>query len=69
MKHILKGVSYCHSMGIVHRDLKPENILLEINDDNLENLNIKIIDFGTSRAFQENIKLTEKLGTVNNNHF
>lgn len=60
MKQIFKAVAYCHNIGIVHRDLKPENILLEINENQF---NVKIIDFGTSRPFKPNQKLTERTGT------
>lgn len=46
----------------MHRDLKPENILLE---ESLDFGTMKIIDFGTATAFDENgrKKLTEMLGT------
>lgn len=38
--------------GIIHRDLKPENIILEQLETN--EINIKIIDFGTSRKLYKN---------------
>jgi calcium-dependent protein kinase len=38
-----------HQKKIAHRDLKPENILLESKD--LNNLEIKISDFGFSCFF------------------
>lgn len=41
---ILRGLKYMHSAGILHRDLKPRNILVNSNCD------IKICDFGLSRA-------------------
>ena len=44
ISQVLKGVSYCHSLGIVHRDLKPENLLIDKEHDEI----VKIIDFGTS---------------------
>ena len=45
---------------IVHRDLKPENILLERPKD----LNdLKLIDFGTAKKFEESNTLIEKVGT------
>ena len=43
---ILAGIAYCHVRGIIHRDLKPSNILI----NSLTN-EIKIADFGISRAF------------------
>lgn len=44
----------------MHRDLKPENIVFEkLGTD----FNLKIIDFGTSRKFCPDEKLTTKMGT------
>lgn len=64
MKQILLAVTYCHSKGIVHRDLKPENILLEFIGSDSLNFSVKLIDFGTSKPFKPNQKLSEKTGTV-----
>ncbi len=80
MKQILSAVVYCHSRKIVHRfylsfnplqnenltylssrDLKPENLLF---DSKKSDSNIKVIDFGTSRKFDNETKMTKKLGTV-----
>ena len=54
---LINGVNYLHSKGISHRDLKPENLLLT-NDKIL-----KIIDFGLSHEFDENILLKTKCGS------
>lgn len=48
---ITDGLNYLHMNGIIHRDLKPSNILVTGN-------NIKIIDFGISKAFNVDINLT-----------
>jgi len=47
--------------GIVHRDLKPENILFETSSDDS---NIKIGDFGVSRALKKGAKLHSTVGTI-----
>jgi calcium-dependent protein kinase len=47
--------------NVIFRDLKPENILLESKKaDSI----IKIIDFGTSVAYNPDKKLNQKFGTV-----
>lgn len=61
MRQILSAVVYCHEQKIVHRDLKPENILF-VNESN--NAPLKVIDFGTSRKYDSQKKMTKKLGTV-----
>lgn len=60
MKQLLSAIVYCHHNKIVHRDLKPENLLLDSKDS----LQIKVIDFGTSKVFDPNIKMNQKYGTV-----
>ena len=54
-KQLLSGLAYLHSHNIVHRDLKLENILIQEKEKSKTNgedlFNIKIIDFGTARIF------------------
>lgn len=50
-----------HKSQITHRDLKPENILLESQD--IENLNVKIADFGFSCFFDPHEGLKLVLGS------
>lgn len=56
LKEVLSAIQYCHEKKIVHRDLKPENILVEGDT-------IKIIDFGTSRKFENNKMMSNSHGT------
>jgi len=60
MEQILSAVLYLHKHGFIHRDLKPENIIFETKDKDSK---IKVIDFGTSCAFEKGNKLKKKLGT------
>ena len=55
MKQILGAVLYCHENGVVHRDLKPENVLYESSKAGSV---LKVVDFGTSRCFDPNVKMT-----------
>lgn len=66
MKQILSAVAYLHSLNIIHRDLKPENMLIENKNRNyegIEEINIKIIDFGTCNYLEKNSKLCLKVGS------
>ena len=51
MRQVLSAVFYCHSKNIIHRDLKPQNILIE----DLDELWVKIIDFGTCEIFNKHL--------------
>ena len=46
---LINGLEYIHSIGISHRDIKPENLLLT------SDYVLKIIDFGLSNYYEENI--------------
>jgi len=48
-------------LQILISDLKPENILYESSKANAL---LKIVDFGTSRFFDPDVKMDQKLGTV-----
>lgn len=68
---VISAVSFMHQKGIIHRDIKPENILLEeISEENrldianfYKNVNVKIIDFGTSNFYDKKKKLNEIVGS------
>ena len=48
-----------HQDCVVHRDIKPENILIE----DIEDLQIKVTDFGFATYFDEENKLEDVLGS------
>lgn len=56
---LAKAVAYLHDHGIVHRDLKPGNIFLE-------NVTIKVGDYGLSKAISssQRTEQTRSIGTV-----
>ena len=54
---IAEGLRYAHERGYLHRDIKPENIWVTPEGD------IKLLDFGLARAFQETTNLTQS-GTI-----
>lgn len=51
-----EAVMEAHQLGIVHRDLKPSNLLLARRSDGAPL--IKVLDFGISKAHEEDSKLT-----------
>lgn len=61
MRQIMSAVTYLHRLNITHRDLKPENILVSRVTEN--DLEIKIIDFGTSNYVQKEKNLKLKVGS------
>jgi len=61
MRQLLVAIQYFHSQGVVHRDLKPENLLLENERDDT---NIKVTDFGLSRIFVERVDAQEMMRTA-----
>jgi len=62
MKQILTAVCYLHQRHICHRDLKPENFMIA-HESQLEDVHIKLIDFGTAKRFDLE-EMTTKVCTV-----
>ena len=61
LEQILLAVNYMHQRNITHRDIKPENILMESQEVN--NLNIKMTDFGFASFYNPKEGLNEVLGS------
>ena len=55
----LCALKYIHSTNIIHRDLKPANFLVD------SQCNVKICDFGLSRAMPDKIPVEEDLKKYN----
>jgi len=53
----MRAINYCHSNKICHRDLKPENFLFLTKK---ESSPLKVIDFGLSKVFGEDVMDIEK---------
>lgn len=62
MKQIFSVVSYLNQMDIVHRDLKPENMMI-LKPKKEQDIEIKVIDFGTACYVKDGEKLTHKVGS------
>ena len=54
MRKILGAVKHLHELRICHRDLKPENFLLA---DLSQDSEIKLIDFGLSKRFDNGLSV------------
>ena len=57
-RQLISVIEYLNEMGITHRDIKPENILLDIDQKN-----IKVIDFGLSNYCAEKELLQSACGS------
>ena len=68
LRQVMHAIKYFHSIGIVHRDLKLGNILLEgAGTGNVEDLRVKLIDFGMSKYMKKGnkkIDLNTYCGTI-----
>ncbi|MDO4919964.1 protein kinase [Kocuria sp.] len=55
---VLRGLARAHGTGLVHRDVKPENVLLTSDGQ------VKVADFGLTRAVDDHTATATVLGTV-----
>jgi serine/threonine protein kinase len=60
----LNALKLVHNLNYLHLDIKSTNFLYTINNNNLDTLQIKIIDFG--RTTKNNLVVGDWFGTVNN---
>ena len=52
------------NIDYTHRDLKPENILIKYTDNNKDNFDIRLTDFGLSRnEIHSSVHIFSKVGT------
>lgn len=54
----LRGLAQAHRHGLIHRDIKPENVLLTTAGE------VKVADFGLTRAVGEHTSTGTVMGTV-----
>ena len=49
LRQIALAIHHCHKLNIAHRDLKPENLLLLKKADSMDNMRLKLADFGFAK--------------------
>ena len=57
-QQLINALFYLHSQNIAHRDVKIDNMLLD------KDLNLKLVDFGLSTKYTDEILLDQPCGTV-----
>jgi calcium-dependent protein kinase len=63
IKQLFSCVTYLHKMNIIHRDLKLENMMVSYYNEKEEEIEIKLIDFGTACFYKNDKKLSLKIGS------
>lgn len=62
IRQVVSAVAYMHRSNVIHRDIKLENILLARNS--VDEIQLKIIDFGLAKLMGPNEKAKTFFGTV-----
>eukprot|EP01083_Nonionella_stella_P292046 993496_1 len=57
---LCQSVQWLHNKGLCHLDISLENTMIS----NIENLNVKIIDFGLIQHFKDNFNYIGRIGKV-----
>ncbi len=61
---LCEAIQYAHDRGVIHRDLKPANILIDPDGQ------LRIIDFGLSRAFDHSgLRMTQSCNFLGTPHY
>lgn len=63
IQQLLGAVSYCHKQGVVLRNIKPENIILTSRATKVEEIQVKIVDFGLSTSVSAGQSLHKIVGS------
>lgn len=56
-KALINGLTHCHRHGVLHRDIKLDNVLINTEGE------LKICDFGVSKAMRKGEVITQRCGT------
>jgi calcium-dependent protein kinase len=67
MHQTLLAVQHCHENNVIHRDLKPQNLLLKAPVKDIDQAEVKVVDFGASKIYDSSGRsggLREVMGTI-----
>ncbi|HET7229371.1 MAG TPA: protein kinase [Longimicrobium sp.] len=53
LQHAARGVNVGHRMGVIHRDVKPGNIFLVEDGADVNDLQVRVLDFGIAKVVDE----------------